>query len=145
MPEDPDKDEFYLLHEAVDMVQEADYRQARAAFHQAQQRFIKDGKTDIASVTTAVEAMEAQLEKLQRLSKRRRIWKGFRHAFFFTQMAVDLLTATFNPVAASKAAISLGKFTVDEQLGNPASPTYDPLGGALLLDAHHRLNLTLAS
>jgi hypothetical protein len=143
VPEDPDRDEFYLLRRAVDLVQEVDYRQARADFHSAQQRFINSGKTDLESVTAAVNAMAEHLDVLQRLARRQRIWNGIRRAFFFTQIATDLLTAPINPVSAGKAAIALGKFTVDERLRNPAAPHSVRPGGALLLDAQRRLNLTL--
>ncbi len=143
VPEDPDRDEFYLLREAVDLVHEADYRQARADFHTAQQRFIKDGKTDLESTTTAVNAMAEHLDALHRLARQRRIWNALRHAFFFTQIATDLVTAPINPLAAGKAAIALGKFTVNERLGNPADPYSVRPGGALLLDAQRRLDLTL--
>lgn len=143
VPEDPDKDEFYLLHEAVDLVHDVDYRQARADFHTAQQRFIRGGKTDLESITTAVKAMAEHLDTLQRLARQRRVWNAVRRAFFFTQIATDLLTAPINPVSAGKAAIALGKFTVDERLGNPADPYSVRPGGALLLDAQCRLNLTL--
>ncbi len=145
VPEDPDRDEFYLLREAVDAVQDADYRQARADFHKAQQRFVNGGKTDFESVNTAVNAVAEHLEALQSIVRRRRIWNGIRRAFFFTQIAADVLTAPINPVAVGKAAIALGKFTVHERLGNPADPHTIRPGGALLLDAHRRLNLTLVS
>jgi hypothetical protein len=143
VPEDPDRDEFYLLREAVDLVQDVDYRQARADFYSAQQQFIENGKTDLESVTAAVNAVADHLDALQRIARRRRLWNGLRRAFFFTQMATDLLTAPINPIAAGKAAIALGKFTVDERMGNPADPHSVRPGGALLLDAQRRLNLTL--
>lgn len=143
VPEDPERDEFYLLRKALELVQEVDYRQARSDFHSAQQQFIKDGKTDLESVTTAVNAMAEHLNALHRLARRQRIWNGLRRAFFFTQTATDLLTAPINPVSAGKAAIALGKFTVDERLRNPANPYSVRPGGALLLDAQRRLNLTL--
>jgi hypothetical protein len=143
VPEDPDRDEFYLLRRAVDLVQEVDYRQARADFHSAQQRFITSGKTDLESVTAAVNAMAEHLDVLQRVARRQRIGNGVRRAFLFTQIAFDFLTAPINPVSAGKAAIALGKFTVDERLRNLADPHSVSSGGALLLDALRHLNLTL--
>lgn len=143
VPEDPDRDEFYLLREAVDVVQDIDYRQARADFHAAQQQFINRGTTDVESVTAAVDAIAEQLETLEHMTRKRGIWSGIRRAFYFTQIAADILTAPFNPVSAGKAAIAIGKFTVDERLRNPAEPNNVRPGGALLLDALRRLNLTL--
>jgi hypothetical protein len=143
VPESPDRDEFYLLHKAVELVQQVDYRQARADFHTAQQRFINSGNTDLESVTAAVKAMSKHLDELERLARRQRFWNGLRRAFFFTQVATDLVAAPINPVAAGKAAIALGKFTVDERLKNPANPHSVGPGGALLLDARRRLKLTL--
>jgi hypothetical protein len=139
VPEDPDRDEFYLLQKAVDVVKEADYRKARVDFHSAQQKFLRDGKTDLVSVTAAVNAMAEQLDVLNKFAK----WNGVRRAFFFAQIAFDFLAAPIRPVAAGKAAIALGKFTVDERLKNPADPHSVRPAGALLLDARRRLNLTL--
>lgn len=143
VPEDPERDEFYLLREAVDLVQQVDYRQARADFHNAQQRFINSGKTDLESITTAVNAVAEHLDALKKITRRRRIWNGIRRAFFFTQIATGVITGPINLVTAGKAAIALGKFTVDERLGNPADPNSVRPGGALLLDAQRRLKITL--
>ncbi|EKV01576.1 hypothetical protein Lepto7375DRAFT_3747 [Leptolyngbya sp. PCC 7375] len=143
VPEDPDRDEFYLLREAVDLVQDTDYREARQAFHNAQQRFIKNGQTDLESVTAAVNAVAEHLEALQKIARRRRILNGLRRAFLFAQIVADPIGAPINALAAGKAAIALGKFTVDERLGNPAAPNTVRPGGALLLDAQQHLKLTL--
>ncbi len=145
VPEDPDKDEFYLLREAVRMVQEADYRKARADFHNAQQRFIRDGKTDLESITAAVNEMAEHLEALRKVASRGRFWKGWRRGFHFVQILFDLLSAPVNPVAGGRALIALGKFTVDERLGNPAEQNRPQAGGALLLDAQQRLKLEFES
>ncbi len=138
VPEDPDRDEFYLLQKAVDVVKEADYRKARLDFHSAQQKFLRDGKTDLVSVTAAVNAMAEHLNVLNKFTK----WNGVRRAFFFAQIAFDFLTAPIRPVSAGNSAIALGKFTVDERLKNPADPYSPRPAGALLLDARRRLNLT---
>lgn len=143
VPEDPERDEFYLLREAVEMVQNDDYRQARANFHNAQQRFIRNGKTDLQSITAAVNEMDEQLAALEKVARRGRFWKGWRRGFYFAQILFDLLSAPINPPAGVRAMIALGKFTVDERLGNPADPARPQAGGALLLDAHQRLNLKL--
>lgn len=139
VPEDPDRDEFYLLQKAIDIVKEADYRQARVDFHSAQQKFLRDGKTDLVSVTAAVNTMAESLNVLNKLGK----WQGIGRAFFFAQIVFDFLTAPIRPVAAGNAAIALGKFTVDKRLKNPADPYSIRPAGALLLDARRRLNLTL--
>lgn len=122
VPSDPDRDEFYLLREAVDLVQEEDYRLARASFHEATLQFVDGGRTEFDSVRTAVEVMETHLGTLDRLTRRRRIWNVVRRAFFFTQVATDVVTASINPLAAVRAAISIGQFTTSEWLGNPAAP-----------------------
>ena len=143
VPETPEKDEFYLLKEAVAVVQQVDYREARANFHAAQKRFLNNGKTDLVSVTTAVDAIADHLEALDKITRRRRFWNGLRQAFFFTQLTTDLLTAPINPVAAGKAAIALGQFTANENLGSASDPGRVRAGGALLLDAHRKLNLKM--
>ncbi len=143
VPADPERDEFYLLREAVDLVQQQDYREARARFHTAQQRFIKGGKTDLESITTAVEDMAQHLEALHKVAQQRSMWTGLRRAYTFAQILTDALPAPANWVVGSsvKVALGLGKFTVDERLGNPADPTDDHRGGALLLDAQRRLKI----
>ena len=83
--------------------------------------------------------MAEHLNVLNKFAK----WNGVRRAFFFAQIMFDILTAPIRPVAAGKAAIALGKFTVDERLKNPADPYSIRPAGALLLDARRRLNLTL--
>ena len=145
VPEDPDKDEFYLLREAVEMVQQDNYREARADFHDAQQRFIRDGKTDLESITAAVKEMAEHLETLRKIARRGRFWKGWRRGFYFVQILFDLFSAPINPVAGGRALIALGKFTVDERLGNPADQHRPQAGGALLLDAQQRLKLKFKS
>jgi hypothetical protein len=143
VPSDPDRDEFYLLREAVDLVQQQDYRMARAAFHAAMLSFADAGRTDFDSVRTAVEAMETQLATLDQLARRRRVWNALRRAFFFAQVATDLAAAPINPVAAGRAAISIGQFTTTELLANPADPNQPGPAGALLHDAQRKLKLTL--
>lgn len=139
VPEEPDRDEFYLLQKAVDVVQEVDYKRAREDFHNAQLQFLNNGKTDLLSVTKAVEAMADHLDVLRKFTR----WNGIRRAFFFAQMVFDVLTAPINPVSAGKASIALGKFTVDERLKNPADQYSVRPAAALLLDSRRRLNLTL--
>ncbi len=143
VPDDPDRDEFDLLREAVSMVQEDDYRKARSDFHTAQQRFIDNGVTDFVSIKAAVEEMADHLNTMEQMTRKRRIWNGLRRAFYFVGLAYDLITAPINPVAAGKAAISLGKFTIDERLKD--TPKWNDVrrGGALLLDAQRRLNLEM--
>jgi hypothetical protein len=143
VPEDPDRDEYYLLRKAVKMVQNPEYKQARSDFHNAQQRFINNEKTDFVSIKTAVEEMAHHLNSLEQITRRQRIWNGIRRAFYFTEIVFDLIGAPVNPVAAGKAAISLGKFTLDERSKDINTRHGSHVGGALLLDAHRRLKLTL--
>ncbi len=142
VPEDPDRDEFDLLHRAVDVVKNADYRLARAAFHAAQQQFTNAGKTDLESVTTAVDAMEHHLDELEKIVRKERFWNGLRRAFFFTQLATDVATGPGTLVSAGKAAVALGRYTASEKMRNPAAPENLVPGGALLLDARRKLDLT---
>jgi hypothetical protein len=142
VPSDPDRDEFYLLREAVDLVQDEDYRLARRALHASTLQFIDGGRTDIDSIQTAVEAMDSAVATLHRLARRRRIGNVVRRALFFTQVATDIAAAPVNPLAAGRAAISIGQFTTTEWLGNPADQSQARPAGALLYDAQRKLNLT---
>ena len=85
--------------------------------------------------------MNEHLQVLHKLAKKQKIWKGLKRAFFFAQVTTDLVKAPIDPVNAGKAAIAIGKFTVDERLGNPADPYCMHPGGALLLDARRKLKL----
>lgn len=143
VPNDPDRDEYYLLKEAVGLVQEQNYREARSNFHAAQQKFIKAGKTDTVSVKFALDEMVEHLDTLHRLERKRTLWTAFQRVFLFGQMAIDALTATSPVVAAGKAAINLGQYTTTNRLKNPADPYNVRPYGALLLDAQRRLQLTL--
>jgi hypothetical protein len=143
VPSDPDRDEFYLLKQAVELGADEDYRLARQALNALTLQFIENARTDFDSVRAAVEAMQDQLATLDRLARRRRIGKFVRRAFFFTQVAADVATAPVNPVALGRAAINVGKFTTTELLGNPADPGQAGPAGALLHDSQRKLDLTL--
>jgi hypothetical protein len=143
VPEDPERDEFYLLQEAVNLVQHEDWRTARKAYHSGMLQFVEDGQTDYDSVKTAVEKMAEHLEELDKLARRRKIWKGARRVFFFTQLATQTASAPINPFAAAQVAATIGQYTTTEVLGDPASPYGAGPAGALLLDAQRKLGLTL--
>ena len=143
VPEDPDKDEFYLLREAVDLVHDQDYREARQLFHSAQQKFLREGKTDLVSVQEAVGALSSHLATLDKLARKRRFWNGLRRGFFFAQITVDLLAAPVNPLSLGHAAIAVGQFSTSERLASSNAQHDVRPGGALLLDAQRRLKLTL--
>jgi len=134
VPDDPEKDEFYQLQKAVELVTEPYYREARKNYHAAQQQFIRDGKTDLISVNQAVEAMNEHLEILHELAQKQKISKVIEHAYFFTQLTTDFVKVPINPVIAGKAVIGIGKFTANHQFGSPANPGNPWTGGALLFD-----------
>ena len=141
VPDADDRDEFSLLEEAVEVVCEADYREARSIYHKSLLRFIRNGKTDYKSIASAVEDMNESLEKIQQITDKKKRWKRLEQIFLFTQVAVDLALATINPFAASKAAITLGKYTISEQLRNPNDPYNVRPHAALFHDVQRRLGL----
>jgi hypothetical protein len=143
VPDDPDRDEFYLLRDAVDLVQQEDWRAARQAFHAGMLKFVDSGRTDYDSIRSAVAAMAGDLETLDKLARSRRIWNGTRRVLFFTQIATQAASAPVNPLAVGQLAVSVGQFTTSEVLGNPADPGRAGPAGALLLDAQRKLGLTL--
>jgi len=143
VPDDPDRNEFDLLREAVNVVRETDYRTHRAAFHAVQQRFIEGSKTDLESITEAVNEMAHHLAEIDKIVHKRGFWNGVRRAFFFTQLLADVIPGGGLVRTAVNAAISVGKFTSSEQLRNPAAPQNVAMYGALLLDTQCRIALTL--
>ncbi len=145
IPEDPERDELSLLQEAVDLVKNEEWRTARSAFHAGMLRFVDDGLTDYDSIKSAVQAMAEEMQKLNKLARRRKVWTGVRRGFFFTQMLAQAASAPFNPFAAGQVAASIGQFTTSEILGNPADPYQAGPVGAILLDAQSKLGLTFTA
>jgi len=143
VPEDPDRNEFDLLHEAVNVVCGTDYRKHRTEYHAAQQSFIEGGKTDLESITEAVKEMAQHLTAMHEIVHKRGFWNGVRRAFFFTQLLSEVIPGGGLVRTLANAAISVGQFTSSEQLRNPANPHKVTIYGALLLDAQCRLALTL--
>ena len=144
VPTDPDWNEFDLLREAVDLVQQEGYRDARRAFHAQMLRFVQDQRTDYDSVKGAVEVMERELQQIDQLARKRKRWRRAARAFFFTQLAVDAAVAPVNPMSLAHAGVAIGAYTASQQLGEPASPHLNGPAGALLYDAQRRLRLTTA-
>jgi hypothetical protein len=142
LPTDPDWNEFDLLREAVDLVGQEDYRDARRVFHAEMLRFIRDQQTDYDSVKGAVEAMELQLKQLDQLARKRKRWRRAGRGFFFSQLACDAAIAPLNPVSLIHAGIAVGAYTTTQQLGKSANPAFGGPSGALLHDAQRRLGLT---
>lgn len=126
------------------MARSSDFREARMALHDVQQQFLRKGSTDPVSVEAAVKAMNDHLQDLARLVRKRRIWTGVKHAFFFGQLGVDIVLGPLNPAAFGKAAISLGQFSASMMLPDPNRPEQVRAGGALLLVAQDRLGLTVS-
>jgi hypothetical protein len=144
VPADPDRDELYLLREAVDLVKDVDYGSGRRAFHGAQLAFVENGHTDFESMKTAVESMDESLKKLMELTRKRRFRSALRNGFFFTQVAADLVVPGSGTAAKGvETAITIGKYTASNVLQNPANPHHNGLAGALLVDAQRQLDLTL--
>jgi hypothetical protein len=143
VPSDPERDEFYLLKEAVDLVQDVNYREQRRAFHGAQLQFMASGHTDFDSVKGAVDAMDESLEALIQITKKRRFRSASRHGFFFMQAAADFVPGGGTVVKGLDAAISVGRYTASDVLQNPTNPQHNGIAGALLVDAQRQLDLTL--
>jgi hypothetical protein len=144
VPTDPDWDEFNLLREAVELVQHEDYRNARRSFHAQMLGFIRDQRTDYDSVKGAIEAMEHQLQEIDRLARRQKRWRLISRAFFFSQVATDVAIAPTNGVSLVHAGMAIGAYTASQALGEPANPYTSIPAGALLHDAQERLGLTLS-
>lgn len=142
VPTDPEWDEFDLLREAVDLVGSEDYRTARRAFHAGMLGFVRDQTTDYDSVKGAVEAMDAELQRIDQLARKRKRWRRADRAFFFSQLGVDLATAPINPLGLAHAGMAIGAYTTSQQLGEPANPHANGPAGALLHDAQRQLGLT---
>ncbi len=143
VPEDPDRDDFYLLSEAVDAVNDHDFRAARRALFDARRRFVKKRHTDLPSIETAVEEMTTHLDELHRLVKRRRIWKGVKRGFFFAETVTAVALAP-NPVTIGTATMSVGTYTASERLADPRADAGSGLPeAALLLAGQHELGLDL--
>lgn len=145
MPVDPALSELDLLREAVDLVQQEDWRSARRAYHAGLLEFGAGGKTDFDSVRGAVESMASQVSELRKIAGRRERWRRLRRAFFFMQVASEVPTWPVAPWKAAGTFASIGQFTASEKLGNQSDPALGRAAGALLVEAQDKLGLTMAA
>lgn len=121
--------------ESVHLVMDDDFRPARRHFHQAQLAFVDARKTDIRSLRSAVDSMAVGVERMHDIARRRTRFRGLRHAFFFAELAGDVVPGGGTVAKAGKAAISVGGYTTSGRLGNAD----EGLAGAILVDARGTL------
>jgi hypothetical protein len=145
VPEDPDKDEFELLRDAVRVARDPGYREARGHLHRSLNRFLhSSGETDAASIETAVKEMERGIDEMRRSEIWKKVRNGMRHSLFVGNTAMKAAAAPIGPAMAASAAISVGNYVAKEVLSS-RDGRWDPRPyGALFVDAQQRLGLNAA-
>ena len=144
VPEDPDRGDFQLLTEAVEVGSDPTYREKRKQLYLWQQEFVDSDKlTDAQSIKTAVEQMNDLVSDLKKATGKQKVWKGVKSLFSFLKMG-EKVAEFVEPVGAKAfdASLSIGDFVLDRiepcMPGDAATPV-----AALLLDAQKRLGLTV--
>lgn len=145
VPEDPDRDDYQLLTEAVDVSSNSIYRKKRKQLYLWQQEFVDSEKlTDVISIKSAVEQMSDLVHDLNAATGKQKVWKGVKT--FFSFLKVGEKAAGFVEPTGAKAVgafASVGDFVLDRieprKLDDDATPV-----ASLLLDAQKRLGLTIA-
>ena len=144
VPEDPDKDEFDLLRDAVSVATDVDYREARADLNRGLDAFVNSaGKTDAASIEAAVKHMQRSIDAMRRANIWKRMRNAVRYSVFVGKTAMKVAAAPIAPMLLADTAISVADFTVNEVLA-PAGAKEPRPNGALFVDAQQRLGLNAA-
>ncbi|WP_341674815.1 hypothetical protein [Niveibacterium sp. SC-1] len=143
VPEDPDKDDFELLSQAVDVGSDSKYREKRKQLYMWQQEFVSsENLTDTASIVAAVEQMRDLVSDLNAASGKLKIWKGLKSVFSFLKVGSSVV-AFVEPAGAkvAGAAASVGDFVLDRFAPLASQDAALPVA-SLLLEAQKGLGLT---
>jgi hypothetical protein len=143
MPGDPEKDDFDVLREAVEVSRDPSYRLKRRALFEWQQEFLaSDDMTDARSVRAAVEEMQGLVDALKTATARQRKWKWAKRFFSFVGIASKVGAlggpAFVLPAAGADAMAAFGAFMVDERTVGQRMPEAGVPGAALILDAREK-------
>jgi hypothetical protein len=144
VPEDPDKDDFQLLADAVSVAKSEGYREARTALHLWLKKFLtRKNETDAVSIAIAVEEMEKHIDALRKANRRQKFWSGIRRCLFVGKTVSKLAEPLHPAIAAGvEGAISVGEFVSNDMVGAPGGPDPGLPQGALFVDAQNKLGLT---
>ncbi len=141
VPDDDGRAELAQLDEAAKVATDPSYREKRTALYQWQQQFIKAGKTDAASIETAVEHMHGLVQKLHEATR----WRFAKRILSFFKIGADV-AEIWHPVAGKilgAGVAAAGEFVAD---GGPAasdSSRFDGPAASLILDLQKRRGLTV--
>jgi hypothetical protein len=89
VPEDPDRDDRWLLQRAVERARDSDFRAKRAAFFDWQHQFLRDGVTDQESIKKAVQDMADLLNDLEKAAPIKNCATATRYIFLAAPGTVD--------------------------------------------------------
>ena len=144
VPSDPDRDDFKLLVDAVDVAGDETYREKRKKLYLWQQEFVgSDSMTDPTSIQRGVQEMQDLVRDVNTATKRQSVWKVFKNIFSFLKIGTSAVNLV-EPVGAKAfgSAVSVGDYVLDRFEPNFPGGEATP-AAALLLDAQRRLNLTV--
>jgi hypothetical protein len=144
VPEDPDRDDFELLREALEVGSDPTYREKRKRLYLWQQEFVdSDELTDAQSIKSAVDQMSQLVRDLNSARGKQKLWRGLKSVFSFLKVG-EKAAAFVEPTGAKTfgAAVSLGDFLLDRV--EPPQPDDEAVPVAeLLLDSQKRLGLSV--
>ena len=146
LPDDPEKDDFDILREAVEVSTDPNYRLRRRALFDWQQEFLtSDAMTDAASVKAALAHLQGLVDALKTATARQRKWKWAKRFFSFLGVASKGGTlggpAFALPAAGVGVVAAIGAFAVDEATAAQKTPDAAIPAATLILEAREKLGL----
>jgi hypothetical protein len=129
------------LARAVDVASTDDYRSARRALYEWQQKFVSsDATTDARSIRAAVEDMRGLVEKVKTATAEQKRWRRWKRCFSFFDTSWKL-AAPAAPLAAAigGASAALGSFALEEGAPRPYAGDAAVPAAMMIVDARQRV------
>lgn len=141
----PSLDGGYLaaLARAVEVASTDEYRRARRALFEWQQRFVSaEAATDARSVRAAVEAMRNLVENVKTATAEQKRWRRLKRCFSFFDTTWKL-AAPVAPIAAAigGASAALGTFALEHGAPRPYAADDAVPAAMMIADARQRLGI----
>lgn len=121
IPDDDKATDRELLEIALGFSSEPEFQRKRRAFWRWKREFVgREVITDQASVTAAVEEMSDLIADEQRALRREKIKCAVRAGFLITSVTLGILGGPLTAFALGGAFVSIGEYTADALLADPA-------------------------
>jgi hypothetical protein len=144
VPEDPDRDDFRFLEEAVEVASDTDYRAARRDLFSWQRKFLRsDQTTDVFSIRKAIEEMNDLAVALRKATQKEQTWRGAKRFFSFlgaSSKGMALIPHAALAASAGGAIAALGSFVTESNSGSRPNRPGMP-AATLIASAQERLGI----